>query len=164
MTYVATDGSRSNVWVSKTRPGMLSRRFARPDRIRRDGCLLRRSRWSPSNERIVKATNTAKRFYCEAVRSPVRPSCRRDRCSNAASDGTITVDRAVPVMHRARAPLGQIRRSRGLDEFSEPTRSLHRTSFSAHTRSPNTRTSFRHPKVRLAAPRRPRVSVSFRDG
>jgi hypothetical protein len=64
------------LWVPKTRPGMLSRRFARPARIRRDGCLLRRSRWSPSNERIVEATNTAKRFDPECARRAVATGVR----------------------------------------------------------------------------------------
>jgi hypothetical protein len=35
------------LWVPKTRPGMLSRCFARPDRIRRDAARLPRARSSP---------------------------------------------------------------------------------------------------------------------
>jgi hypothetical protein len=35
------------LWVPKTRAGVLSRRFARPNRIRRDAAHLPRARWSP---------------------------------------------------------------------------------------------------------------------
>jgi site-specific DNA recombinase len=38
---------RPTLWVPKTRPGMLSRRFARPDRIRRDAARLPQVPLSP---------------------------------------------------------------------------------------------------------------------
>jgi hypothetical protein len=72
------------LWVPKTRPGMLSRRFARLDRIRAE--LTRRIGFVamppvraevagvPTNQQLAKAANTAKRLVRESNRSDGRAS------------------------------------------------------------------------------------------
>jgi hypothetical protein len=63
--------------VPKTRAGVLSRRFARPNRSRRDAAHLPGARWS--DERADRKAAE----YCETVRSRFNPSGGRDTCSNA---------------------------------------------------------------------------------
>jgi acetyl-CoA C-acetyltransferase len=52
----------ANLWVPKTRPSMLSRRFARRDRSRRDAAVRHELAGAPANQSIAKGANAATRF------------------------------------------------------------------------------------------------------
>jgi Family 4 glycosyl hydrolase len=75
-------GPQRRLCVPKTCPGMLSRRFARPDRIRRVAPVRPELAEAPTNERFAKAANTTK-----SVRSRRDPSGGHEKCSNAVTRG-----------------------------------------------------------------------------
>jgi hypothetical protein len=112
---VAAVGAVAVLWVPKTRPGILSRRFARRDRIRPESSDRHEVTRARTNEHIATAANTAKRLD-PSVASSIALATKRAR-----ERRTIRVDRAVPKSDHTMAATWTKPQVSGPDEFSAPT-------------------------------------------
>jgi hypothetical protein len=98
--------------MPETRPGMLSRHFARRDRILAMPPVRAALDRTPTNQRIAQTANTPKQF------DPwVHPSDDAGRVSARM----IRVDRAVPEIHHTMTAAQAKPQVSGPDEFSAPT-------------------------------------------
>jgi hypothetical protein len=101
--------------VPETRPGILSRRFARRDRTFAMPPVCSELTGAPTNERIAQAANTPKQLDLW-----VHPSDDRAR-RRAPSDRTIRVDRPVSEIDHTMTAARTKPQVSGPDEFSAPT-------------------------------------------